>query len=84
MNREKEMLMAADVLSYLKSNGKCSKMSLYREFYQTMSFKTFTSIMESLQNTGLLKTQGGIKGITFSFAKAKQPEKEDGTNATSV
>ena len=87
MNRETEMIMAADVLTFIRAEGKCNKMLLYREFFSIMSYQTFSNIMESLRNTGLVGVKGDINGMTIypvDEKKLKEEEKRDGTNSTSI
>jgi len=57
MNRETEMVMAADVLQFirLKNGTDISKTNIYRQFVKTMSYDTFERILRSLQNSGLVK-----------------------------
>ena len=78
MNRETEMIMAADVLSFIKSKGSYDRMLLYREFFKMMSYNTFSNILESLRNTGLvgLKTFKG-DGIKVHYVEEKKDERGD-------
>ena len=87
MNRETEMIMAADVMSFIRANGKCNKTFLYREFYRIMSYQTFSNILESLRNTGLVGAKSDGSGLTLypvDEKKLKEKEKKDGTNSTSI
>ena len=87
MNREAEMIMAADVMSFIRSNGNCNKRSLYREFHPMMSYQTFSNILESLRNTGLVGAKGDLNGITLypvDEKKLKEEEKKHGTDSTSI
>ena len=81
MNRETEMIMAADVLSFIKSKGSCDRMLLYREFFKMMSYNTFSNILESLRNTGLvgLKTFKG-EGIKVYYVEEKKDEQGNKVN----
>ena len=80
MNRETEMVMAADVLMFIRSKGRMTKTALYREFFQTMSYHTFSNILESLMNTGLVKMRTSQKGIEIYPVDEKKVENKDGTD----
>ena len=87
MNRETEMIMAADVLSFIRVKGNCDKTFLYREFFSIMSYQTFVNIIESLRNTGLVGLNNDGKGMILypiDEKKLKKEEEENGTNSTSI
>ena len=87
MNRETEMIMAADVLSFIRSKGNCDKTFLYREFFSIMSYQTFVNILESLRNTGLVGIRNDGNGMTLypvDEKKLKKKEEENGTDSTSI
>ncbi len=56
MNRETEMVLAADVLDYVRQRGKIERTALYRAFFDVMSYDTFEKITRSLINSGLTKS----------------------------
>ena len=70
MNREGEMVLAAEVLQYLrlKKDDNLSKTTLYHNFIKTMSWDTFERIMRSLINSGLV-VQGQVGNIPTIEAK---------------
>lgn len=75
MNRESEMIMAADILSYLRGlSDDITKQRLYREFFTIMSMDTFDKIMKSLYGTGLVRSvQKG--GNYMIYAVKEEPKK---------
>ena len=87
MNRDAEMIMAADVLDFIRTKGECGKQFLYKEFWHVMSYQTFSNILESLRNTGLVSVKGDDNGLTLypvDEKKLKEKEKKDGTYSTSI
>lgn len=73
MNREKEVQMAAEVLSYVLNNGKhgISKMLLYREFMRLITFDTFERIIRSLFHAGRIQ-EVVSGGSTFIHPVSKE------------
>ena len=87
MNRETEMIMAADVLTFIRVKGSCDKTFLYREFFSIMSYQTFVNIIESLKNTGLVGVKSNDNGMTLypvDEKKLKKEEERNGTDSTSI
>jgi hypothetical protein len=63
MNTDSEMVLAADVLSFIRGKHRVNTQVLYREFYRTMTYKTYQSILESLAHTGLIKSGSNEDGF---------------------
>lgn len=58
MNREKEMVIAADVMLEIRNAKRVDKTKLYKKFSETITIDTFNKILNSLLNTGLVKLNG--------------------------
>ncbi len=70
MNRETEMIMAADVLAFLRhKNGEdVTKMKVYHNFVKIMSFDTFEKILRSLMASGMVaQSQAGNTWVLKSL-----------------
>ena len=81
MNRETEMIMAADVLQFLRNkNGEdITQTRLYREFIKVMSYDTFERILRSLRNSGLI---GQAQLGTSMVIKALKEDEDGKTHLT--
>lgn len=75
MNREKEVVMAAEVLSYLNKNGRTSKTLVYRNFMKLMVFDTFERIIKSLRNGGYIREEA-VDGSFYIIPTNGKTKKE--------
>ena len=70
MNREQEVMIAADMLDQIRSTGRVSRLVLYREhFFKTISFDTFEKVLRTLQASGLILVTHAEGSVYISPAK---------------
>lgn len=82
MNREKEMIILADVLNFVRANKKgVTKTALYREFISVISIDTFEKVLKSLM-AGNLVRQKEIGNDMMVIPVVK--EKESGTDSANL
>ena len=81
MNRETEMILAADVLEAVRKVRKVKKITLYSEFFQTMSYDTFERIIKSLMQAGLAKQ--GQSGNEL-FIEVSTPSKSSDNDSEAI
>jgi len=62
MNREVEMVIAADVLDVVRKEKRIQKTALYRKFMRSISSGTFNKILDSLISSAVVK-QVSINGL---------------------
>ncbi len=84
MNREQEVMIAADMLDLIRTTGRIQRHILYREhFFRTISFDTFEKVLRTLQASGLILVTQAKGGVYISPAKLSG-EEDVRTNSTSV
>jgi len=57
VGREKEVVLAAEVLSYIRNNGEMPRAQVYRNFMRTVGWETFEKVLKSLSQGGLISLQ---------------------------
>lgn len=74
MNREKEVSLAADVLSVIIASGETSQTILYNQFMRTITFDTFEKIIRSLKHAGRIKEVNKGNSMYLAPVNSKKDE----------
>lgn len=76
MNREKDTLLAAEVLAFIRKEKELPRQALYRNFMRTVGFDTFEKILRSLQQGGLIQTPVRDNVIFIVALQPKQKQED--------